>query len=381
MQPTMRLFDTAQRAVVPFEASERVSIYVCGVTPYDATHLGHAATYVTYDVLQRRLIDRGHDVRLVRNITDVDDDILRAARERRVHYLDLGNGEIKRFHDDLAALGVAEPWSEPRATGAIPDIRGLIAMLLERGFAYVTDAGVYFDVAKSTDFGRLSGLGREEMLRLGVARGERPDSAHKRDPLDFVLWQPSHPSEPSWESPWGRGRPGWHAECSALALRELGSTIDIHGGGCDLVYPHHECERAQSDGATGEPFVRHWIHHAMVLCEGEKMSKSRGNLVFVHDLFDAAEPAAVRLMLLAQHYREAWEWDRSLLDEASARLARWRIAGTGDGALDATRSALDDDLATPSALRTIDAATAAGVGVSAAAELLGVDLRDSSNGT
>ncbi len=381
MCPAMRLYDTAQRSVVAFVPGDRVTMYVCGITPYDATHLGHAATYVTYDVLQRRLEDRGHEVRLVRNITDVDDDILRAARVRGVHYLDLGNGEIKRFHDDLDALCVLRPWSEPRATGAIPDIRGIIAMVLERGLAYTSGGGVYFDVGRRDDFGSLCGLGRDDMVRISADRGERPDDPNKRDPLDFVLWQPSHPSEPAWESPWGRGRPGWHVECSALALRELGPTIDLHGGGSDLVYPHHECERAQTEGATGEPFVRHWLHQAMVRRNGQKMAKSTGNLVFVGDLFELAEPAAIRLLLLAHHYRHEWDWEPAALAEAQLRLVRWRSAGKGDGALDAVRAALDDDLDTPRALRSIDDAAAAGLGVSRSAALLGVDLQESSRGT
>jgi L-cysteine:1D-myo-inositol 2-amino-2-deoxy-alpha-D-glucopyranoside ligase len=380
----MRLYDTARRAVVPFEPDERVTMYVCGITPYDATHLGHAATYVTYDVLQRRLEDRGHEVRLVRNITDVDDDLLRAARARGVHYLDLGNGELARFHDDLAALNVRTPWSEPRATGAIPDIRGLIAMVIARGLAYQSGGGVYFDVSRRVDFGALSGLSRDEMRVIGADRGEHPDDPNKRHPLDFVLWQPSQPGEPWWESPWGRGRPGWHVECSALALRELGPTIDLHGGGTDLVYPHHECERVQSESASGEPFVRHWLHQAMVLRGGQKMAKSTGNLVFVADLRAIAEPAAVRLVLLAQHYRCSWEWQPALLDRATERWARWRAAGDGEGdgdeVLDDVRAALDDDLDTPRALAIIDAAAGAGRGVSAAAALLGVDLEDSSRG-
>ena len=382
----MRLFDTARRAVVPFEPDERVTMYVCGITPYDATHLGHAATYVTYDVLQRRLEDRGHEVRLVRNITDVDDDLLRAARTRGVHYLDLGNGELARFHDDLAALNVRTPWSEPRATGAIPDIRGLIAMVIARGLAYQSGGGVYFDVSRRADFGALSGLSRDDMRVIGADRGEHPDDPNKRHPLDFVLWQPSQPGEPWWESPWGRGRPGWHVECSALALRELGPTIDLHGGGTDLVYPHHECERVQSEGASGEPFVRHWLHQAMVLRGGQKMAKSTGNLVFVADLRAIAEPAAVRLALLAQHYRCSWEWQPALLDQATERLARWRAAGdgdgdgAGDGVLDEVRDALDADLDTPRALAIVDAAAAAGRGVASASALLGVDLEDSSRG-
>jgi L-cysteine:1D-myo-inositol 2-amino-2-deoxy-alpha-D-glucopyranoside ligase len=370
----MRLFDTARAEVVTFEPDELVSMYVCGITPYDATHLGHAATYVTYDVLQRRLEDRGHRVRLVRNITDVDDDILRAARAREVHYLDLSNAQTRQFHADMDLLGVSRPWSEPRATGAIPDIRGIIAMVLDRGHAYVAGGGVFFDVSSDPGFGSLSRLTRDEMLRIGPARGERVDDPNKRDPLDFVLWQPSHPSEPAWESPWGRGRPGWHVECSALALRELGTTIDLHGGGTDLVYPHHECERAQSEAATGEPFVRHWLHQAMVRLDGRKMSKSIGNLVFVAELTERADARAVRLALSSHHYRTPWEWEPACLDRASRRLERWVLAGEGDGAIEAVRDALDDDLDTPRAVAVIDAAAAQGAGVSRAAALLGVDV-------
>jgi L-cysteine:1D-myo-inositol 2-amino-2-deoxy-alpha-D-glucopyranoside ligase len=370
----MRLFETVRRAVVPFEAGEVVSIYVCGITPYDATHLGHAATYVTYDVLQRRLEDIGHEVRLVRNITDVDDDILRAARARGLHYLDLSNAQVRRFREDMALLGVREPWSEPRATGAIPDIRGIIAMVLDRGHAYVSGGGVYFDVSTYDGFGRLSRLDRAAMCAIAPAGGERLDDPNKRDPLDFVLWQPSHPSEPAWESPWGRGRPGWHVECSALALRELGETIDLHGGGADLIYPHHECERAQSEAATGTVFARHWLHQALVRFEGHKMSKSLGNLVFVDELCAIADPRAVRLALVAQHYRRTWEWDPAMLTRATARLERWAAAGEGEAALEEVRAALDDDLDTPAAVDAIDRAVARGQGVSRAAALLGVDV-------
>jgi L-cysteine:1D-myo-inositol 2-amino-2-deoxy-alpha-D-glucopyranoside ligase len=370
----MRLFDTARRTVVPFEPGDLVTMYVCGVTPYDATHLGHAATYCTFDVIRRRLEDLGHEVRLVRNITDVDDDILGAARTRDVHYLDLSNGQIRRFQEDMAALGVPAPWSEPRATGAIPDIRGIIAMVLDRGYAYESGGGVYFDVSRYPGFGSLSDHDRDEMLRIGPERGERIDDPNKRDPLDFVLWKPSRPGEPQWESPWGRGRPGWHVECSALVLRELGTTIDLHGGGEDLVYPHHECERAQSEAATGEPLARHWLHQAMVHHDGRKMSKSLGNLVFVADLCEKADPMAVRLALAAQHYRTPWEWHPDLLDVACDRLERWRAAGAGDAVVDEVRAALDDDLDTPTALAIIDDAAASGRGVSRAAALVGVDL-------
>lgn len=372
----MRLYDTARRAVVPFEPGPVVTMYTCGITPYDATHLGHAATYLTFDVLQRRLRDLGHETRCVRNITDVDDDILRKARERDMHYLDLGTAEMRTFDDDMAALGLLEMWSEPRATSAIPDIRGFIGMVLDRGHAYVTDGGVYFDSQSYADFGALSGLDPAQMLARGRTSGENPEDPYKRHPLDFVLWRRSEPGEPVWESMWGDGRPGWHVECSALALRELGWTIDLHGGGADLVYPHHECERAQSESATGERFVRHWMHQALVHYEGHKMSKSLGNLVFVRDLRQRARPSAVRLALIAQHYRRPLHWYDELLDVAAARLDAWRRAGAGPGPIDAVRRALDHDLDTPAALAAIDEAAACGEGVSEAASLLGVDVSD-----
>jgi L-cysteine:1D-myo-inositol 2-amino-2-deoxy-alpha-D-glucopyranoside ligase len=212
------------------------------------------------------------------------------------------------------------------------------------------------------------------MLAYAAERGGNVDDPHKRDPLDFVLWQPSADDEPSWESLWGPGRPGWHIECSALALRELGSTVDLHGGGADLIFPHHECERAQSEAATGEPFVRHWMHQAMVRMDGEKMSKSLGNLVFVSDLLKAWDPMAVRLVIVENHYRTQWEWDETRIDRAAERLERWRAAGEGTAALDAVRAALDDDLDTPAAVAAIDQAAGQGAGVSAAAALLGIDL-------
>jgi L-cysteine:1D-myo-inositol 2-amino-2-deoxy-alpha-D-glucopyranoside ligase len=347
-------------------------MYTCGITPYDAAHLGHAATYITYDVLQRRLQDRGHDTRCVRNVTDVDDDILRRARELGVHYLDLAAEEMARFDADMLALGLLRVWSEPRATSAIPDILGFIGMVLDRGYAYQAGGAVYFSVSSYPRFGQISHLGRPEMLELAAERGGNPDDPFKRDPLDFVLWQPSAPDEPAWESLWGPGRPGWHIECSALALRELGTTIDLHGGGTDLIFPHHECEAAQSEAATGERFVRHWMHTPMVRLDGEKMSKSLGNLVFVHDLLKEWEPAAIRLAVLAHHYRSDWDWRDQLMTDATRRLATWRAAGDGAGGLDEVRAALDDDLDTPTALVALDNAAAEGNGVSQGAELLGV---------
>ncbi|HEX7131779.1 MAG TPA: cysteine--tRNA ligase [Iamia sp.] len=370
----MRLYDTAKREVVPFTPGEVVTMYTCGITPYDATHIGHAAVYIAYDVLQRRLRDRGHDTKCVRNITDVDDSILEKARQIGVHYLDLAASEVAKFDDDMEALGQLPVWSEPRATSAIPDIRGFIGMVIDQGHAYAAGGAVYFDVSSSPRFGSLSGLDRDEMLRLAAERGGNPDDPNKRDPLDFVLWQPSTDDEPAWDSLWGPGRPGWHIECSALALRELGTTIDLHGGGADLVFPHHECEAAQSEAATGEPFVRHWMHQAMVRMDGEKMSKSLGNLVFVSELRKQHDARAIRLAVVAHHYRHEWEWDDTVMPEAEARLERWVAAGEGDGALTEVRAALDDDLRTDLAVAAVDEAAARGDGVSAAATLLGIDV-------
>jgi L-cysteine:1D-myo-inositol 2-amino-2-deoxy-alpha-D-glucopyranoside ligase len=369
----VRLYDTARREVVPFEPADRVvTMYTCGITPYDSTHLGHAATYLTYDVLQRRLRDLGHETRCVRNITDVDDSILPKARELGVHYLDLAAAELARFDADMERLEMIPAWSEPRATSAIPDIRGFIGMVLDRGYAYQAGGAVYFEVATFPAFGDVSGYSREEMLAFAAERGGNVDDPHKRDPLDFVLWQPSLPDEPSWDTLWGPGRPGWHIECSALCLRELGTTIDLHGGGTDLIFPHHECEAAQSHAATGEPLVRHWMHQAMVRMDGEKMSKSLGNLVFVSDLAMLWDPRAIRLACIGHHYRDSWEWHWALMLAAHERLSSWVAAGAGSGALDEVRRALDEDLDTPGAVAAIDAAARRGLGVSEAAALLGV---------
>jgi L-cysteine:1D-myo-inositol 2-amino-2-deoxy-alpha-D-glucopyranoside ligase len=410
----LRLYDTARQAVVPFEPAAgpggTVTIYTCGITPYDAAHLGHAATYLAYDVLRRCLHDLGYMTRLVRNVTDVDDDLLRKARELGVYYLDLAAEEMARFSADMDALGLLPASSEPRATSAIEDILRLVEEVLRRGHAYRAGGAVYFDVSSWPAFGSLSHYPKGKMLALARERGGYPDDPNKADPLDFVLWQPSAPDEPSWPSPFGPGRPGWHVECSALALRELGTTIDLHGGGSDLIFPHHECEAAQSEAATGEKFVRHWAHAGLVHFQGAKMAKSTGNLVFVHDLLKSCEPAALRLALLAHHYRQDWAWEARLLDEAVRRLERWRGAAAGasqpppprpvpsqrpqsaasgpfhlppaparaipaaTALLDEVRAALDDDLDTPRALALVDSAAGAGAGdaVRSAAALLGV---------
>lgn len=376
----LRLFDTARGRPVALEPAGTVGVYVCGITPYDATHLGHAATYVAVDVLVRRLRDRGHTVHLVRNITDVDDDILAAARRRGVHHLDLAYGELARFDADMADLACLDPWSEPRASGAIADVRGLVHDLLDSGAAY-DDAGVVrLDLAGLTGGrGPVSGLPRNDLLERHLADGPAcPDDLPPgRDPLDPVLWRPSRPGEPAWDSPWGPGRPGWHVECAAMSRRELGDRIDLHVGGADLIWPHHDCVKAMQDAVVGRPVVAHWYHPALVRIEGEKMSKSAGNLVFVGDLLARHEGGVVRLCILARHPRRTWDWDPADLDRAATRLARWRAGRDGPalpGLLDEVRRRLDDDLDTPGALEAIDEAVRRGHDVTDAAALLGVTV-------
>jgi len=379
----VRLYDTAREAIAPLDVGPLVTLYSCGITPYDSAHLGHAQVYLTFDILQRRLRDLGHETRCVRNITDVDDDILRKARELGVHYLDLAAEEIARFDSDMAALELIPAWSEPRATSAIADILTLIGSVLDSGRAYRSGDAVYFDVTTFDRFGAVSHFDPATMLALAAEHGGNPDDPNKRHPLDFVLWQPSLPDEPSWESRWGPGRPGWHIECSALALRELGETVDVHGGGRDLVFPHHECETAQSESVTGRPFVRHWLHVGLVGLDGTKMSKSLGNLVFVGDLLKEWEPAVLRLALLDHHYRADWEWGDEDMPRAARRLDAWRespAAPTGRGptpdeaGLDRVRARLDDDLDTPGALAALDGEAAAGRPVVRGAALLGITL-------
>jgi L-cysteine:1D-myo-inositol 2-amino-2-deoxy-alpha-D-glucopyranoside ligase len=356
----MELYDTAQRKVVPFEPGPLVSMYVCGITPYDSTHLGHAATYLTYDLLVRRLEDLGHEVRMVRNITDVDDSILPKARELGVPYLELAEAEMARFHSDMDALYMRPPVAEPRATEAIDAIIDLVGRLLGTDHAYLTHGTAYFDVSTFPRFGRLSHYSEDQMVRLARARGGNPDDPPRRSPLDFVLWQPSGPDEPAWRAPFGVGRPGWHIECSAMAMAEHGPTLDLHGGGTDLIFPHHECEIAQSESLTGKPFACHWMHSAMVNYEGEKMSKSLGNLVFVSDLLKKADARAVRLALMHHHYRSGFEWYDSEIEEGSALLQRLLAAAASPDGPDprpfaqAVRDALDDDLAAPRALDALD---------------------------
>ena len=372
----LRLYDTAKQDIVPFVPARGrpVMMYTCGITPYDSTHLGHASVFVNFDVLQRRLIDDGYEVRCVRNVTDVDDPLFAKARQLGVHYLDLAAGEEARFKRDMDALDVLPCYSEPRASSAIADIRGFIGMVLDSGHAYVSGGSVYFDVSSFPSFGTVSNYDKDTMLAYAAERGGNVADPNKRNALDFVLWHPSAADEPAWETIWGPGRPGWHIECSALALRELGTTIDLHGGGSDLIFPHHECERAQSEAATGQPFVRHWMHVGMVRMDGAKMSKSLGNLVFVDKLRETWDPRAIRLAIIGHHYRHSWEWHEQLMPQAAAQLDRWLGA---DGPASArtmaeVRAALDDDLDAPGALAAIDDAVARGEGVVQAAALVGV---------
>jgi L-cysteine:1D-myo-inositol 2-amino-2-deoxy-alpha-D-glucopyranoside ligase len=276
----------------------------------------------------------------------------------------------------MVALNALPVASTPRASSAIPDIRGFIGMVLDRGFAYEAGGSVYFDVSKFPSFGTVSHYTESEMIAFAKQRGGNIDDPNKRNQLDFVLWHPSASDEPAWDTMWGAGRPGWHIECSALALRELGTTIDLHGGGADLIFPHHECERAQSEAATGELFVKHWMHTALISKDGSKMSKSLGNLVFVDQLRTEFDPMAIRLALIEHHYRTEWEWDEELMPRNVARLAAWRAAADGrpGDVIDAVRERLDDDLDSPGAVAAVDAAASRGESIAAAAALLGVTL-------
>jgi L-cysteine:1D-myo-inositol 2-amino-2-deoxy-alpha-D-glucopyranoside ligase len=338
-------------------------MYVCGITPYDGGHVGHAFTYHTYDVITRRLRADGIRVRSVRNVTDVDDDILRVARVRGVDFRVLGEQEARRFDTDMTDLGLLPPDASPRATDRVAEMVEWITRLVDCGVAYENGGWVYFEVARFPRYGSLSHLGAHAMVELSRTRGADPDDPRKRNPLDFVLWQPSGDDEPRWSSPWSPGRPGWHIECTVLSATELPLPMDIHGGGDDLIYPHHESEIAQTVAAGVPSYARHWVHVAMVGYRGEKMSKSLGNLVFVRDLLHRVPAAVVRLMLCAHHHRSAWEYHDGELARAQSRYLDYqsalnsgaRFTNTDAQAVyDDFMAAIDDDLDTPTALEILD---------------------------
>lgn len=364
----MRLFNSQSQTVEEFVVKDgHVGIYVCGVTPYDTTHVGHAFTFLTFDVLVRYLRELGNDVTYVQNVTDIDDDILRKAKEVGQTWDELGGQEIAKFRSDMRDLNALDPDHFLRATEHIKEIVALVAKLVDKGFAYESQGNVYFSVDRDPEFGKLSRLERTEMLPIANERGNDPDDPKKNDPLDFVLWQAGAEGEPTWKSPWSAGRPGWHIECSAMATTMLGPVVDIHGGGSDLVFPHHECEIAQSENATDvKPFVRHWMHAAMVDYQGEKMSKSLGNLVIVRDVLNSYSCDALRLYLMSNHYRSRWEYQDDEIEHWASVASDLREAsdfpayGVED-ILDVSRhrdrlyAALDDDLDTPKAVEHLQA--------------------------
>jgi len=362
----MRLFNTQSGSLETIEfQNEPLGLYVCGVTPYDTTHAGHAFTYLTFDILIRYLSYLGQPVTYVQNVTDIDDDILRKSKEVGLTWKELGERETQRFLDDMANLHWRAPDYYVKATEHTPEMIAMIEPLIEQGFAYVSDGSVYFSVAADPTFGKLSHLPIPVMLPIANERGNFPDDPKKRDPLDFVLWQAASPGEPTWESPWGAGRPGWHIECSAMAARYLGPSFAIHGGGSDLIFPHHECEIAQAENATGvEPFVRHWMHVGMVGYQGEKMSKSLGNLVLVSNELKRFSPDAFRLYLFSHHYRLPWEYIDGEIDGwqivvddlvLATRLGSDARNAELDPAPYRERffAALDEDLYTPTAIEAL----------------------------
>ncbi|OQY91752.1 MAG: cysteine--tRNA ligase [Chloroflexi bacterium UTCFX4] len=361
----MKLYNTLSRQLEEFDPrAQTTRLYVCGITPYDTTHLGHAATYCAFDILIRYLEYQGGKVIFTENVTDIDDDTIREAPKRGTTWRDLGNYWTAHFIRDMIALNTRPPDFYPRATDVMPEIIEFAQTLIAKGFAYASGGSVYFHVNAYEKFGQLSRIPREQMLAVANERGNFPDDPKKRDPLDFVLWQAQAPGEPAWASPWGPGRPGWHIECSAMNYKTFGPIIEIHGGGADLVFPHHECEIAQTVNFTGEDyFARIWMHTAMVGYQGEKMSKSLGNLVMVSDLLKTYTPDAIRLYLAKHHYRAAWEFTYADLEASIAQCAHLiqaaQATGGEGGAMDfaaaraAFEHALDNDLDAPTATKVL----------------------------
>ncbi|MFI6503510.1 cysteine--1-D-myo-inosityl 2-amino-2-deoxy-alpha-D-glucopyranoside ligase [Nonomuraea typhae] len=356
----LRLYDTAARQVRQTDPGPVARMYVCGITPYDATHLGHANTYLAFDLVGRVWRDNGLEVHYTQNATDVDDPLLERAEQTGVAWRELAEREIELFRTDMEALRIVPPREYVGVTEVVDQVAELIERL--KPYTYELDGDVYFSRAAAPKFGEVSGYSEEEMLELFAERGGDPGRAGKRDPLDWLLWRAERPGEPAWETVLGRGRPGWHVECTAIALANLGAGYDVAGGGSDLIFPHHECGASEGHAATGEwPFARFYTHAGMVALDGEKMSKSKGNLVFVSRLREGHDPMAIRLVLLAHHYREDWEYTPAQLAAAETRLARWREAAAlpagpeaGD-LLREVRERLAGDLDAPGAVAAVDA--------------------------
>ncbi|MGW1378508.1 cysteine--1-D-myo-inosityl 2-amino-2-deoxy-alpha-D-glucopyranoside ligase [Streptomyces sp. NPDC002446] len=359
----LRIHDTSTGGRVTLAPGPVARIYVCGITPYDATHMGHAATYNAFDLVQRVWLDTKRQVHYVQNVTDVDDPLLERANKTGVDWTALAERETALFREDMTALRMLPPRHYIGAVEAIPGIVPLVERLRDAGAAYELDGDIYFSVASDPHFGEVSGLDAEAMRLLSAERGGDPEREGKKNPLDPMLWMAARDGEPSWDGgSLGRGRPGWHIECVAIALDHLGMGFDVQGGGSDLAFPHHEMGASHAQALTGaHPFAQAYVHAGMVALNGEKMSKSKGNLVFVSTVRrNGTDPAAIRLALLAHHYRADWEWTDAVLDEAVDRLARWRAAvsrpdgPSADALLEEIRTALSDDLDSPAALAAVD---------------------------
>lgn len=360
--PPVVLHDTATGGSVATSPDGGTArLYVCGITPYDATHIGHANTYIAFDLLNRAWRTAGHDVRFVQNVTDVDDPLLERATKVGVDWVELAERETELFRKDMEALRVLPPAAYIGAVESIPLVIELVQRLEAAGAIYRVEDDLYFSVSADPAFGQESGYDRDTMLRFFGERGGDPDRAGKKDPLDCVVWRGEREGEPSWDSPWGKGRPGWHIECAAIALQELGGAFDVQGGGSDLVFPHHEMCAGHVQVATRDPFAKVYSHAGMVAYDGEKMSKSLGNLVFVSALRNSdIDPMAIRLSLLRHHYRTDWEWTDDQLWTAVDDLGDWRRAlALGAGApaapvVEEILAALADDLDAPRATAAID---------------------------
>ena len=371
MGPAVRIHDTATGGPVTTEPDGAARLYVCGITPYDATHLGHAATYVAFDLLVRAWRSAGHEVTCVQNVTDVDDPLLERADKIHLDWVELAERETELFRQDMTALRVVPPSHFVGAVESIPRVVDLIQVLDAAGAIYRVEDDLYFSVTADPAFGEVSGWDREQMIEVFGERGGDPDRAGKKDPLDCVVWRGERPGEPSWESPFGRGRPGWHIECTAIAMEHLGLGFDVQAGGSDLVFPHHEMSAGHAQVAEPDSrFARAFAHAGMVAYDGEKMSKSKGNLVFVSALRNSdIDPMAIRLVLLRHHYRSDWEWTDNQLWDAVDTLVDWRRAlSLGAGApatpvVEAVLAALGDDLDAPTAIAAVQAWVEATLGV------------------